>query len=171
MTKVIAFSGVHNTGKTAAIKAAKDLLLKKRKCVMVLEESTPLFIKYLNTDRWMMQSSINKMELCRTKYVQALKEQNIFDYILVDRTPKDNIGYTKYLQQEGKLDPDFLMMDTNECPYDTIIFYTTPVFKMFQKKAKPLKKTLLETLSEYPIKIIQLRNFKEDREKTLKLIK
>lgn len=171
MTKIIAFSGVHNTGKTAAIKAMKNLLLKQGKCVLVLEECTHLFVKYVNDDQRMMQSSINKMELCRMKYVQELKDQEIFDYILIDRTPKDNVGYTKYFQQTGKLDPDFLVMDTDECPYDLIIFYTTPVFQIFQEKAKMLEKILLETLSEYPTKIIQLKNFKQNKEETLEIVK
>ncbi|MDR0859762.1 MAG: AAA family ATPase [Candidatus Peribacteria bacterium] len=146
MTKVIAFSGIHNTGKTTAINTLRDFLIQEGKLVMVLQESARLFHKFLHSDPMMLQSSVNKMELSRLDYLHSLKSQNIFDYIIVDRTPKDNIAYTKFLQQTGKLDPDFLSADTDVCPYDTIIFYTTPIHESLWSEEELLRDILLETI-------------------------
>lgn len=148
----------------------KKELTQKQRSVMILEEIAPLFKNYLHKDPMLLQSYINKMELCRIDYLQALKHQNIFDVILVDRTPKDNIAYTRFLQEKGKLDPDFLTAETDECPYDCIILYKSPMKSSSREDEELLRDILWKTISEYPCTIIELNNFRENLEETIEVV-
>lgn len=167
MTKVIAFAWIHGTGKTVAVETLKEKLLTQNFTVFVLQESAPFFKKYMQKDPMLFQSYINKMEICRMEYLLSLKANNLFDYILVNRTPKDNIAYTKFLQKSWAIDPDFLSADTDDCPYDKIIFYSTPIEAGAWEEEIMLTTELKEAIAEYETEIIYLENFKANPQETI----
>jgi hypothetical protein len=100
MTKVIAFSGVHNTGKSFALEKIQTQCEKEGQLVFVMRETARMLLPLLGVDQARMQKEMNRVELERIKYLQNLKNLGTFDKILVDRTLRDNIGYTAFLKEQ-----------------------------------------------------------------------
>ena len=167
MTEVIAFSGVHNTGKSTCIEKVRDELIKQNKAVLVLEEIARLFFLPQRNNPDKMQTSINKVENAKLDYLIALTKLQVFDVILVDRTFKDHIAYSKYYQSQGQMDQKSELQDRAECPYDKIIFFQEGIrdSKYWDPSAdKALSAILLSENEKYPIAPELFANFKTDEE-------
>lgn len=171
MTEVIAFSGVHNTGKSTCIERIRDGLIQQNKTVVVLEEIPRLFFVQQRNDPTKMQEAINKVEHAKLNHLIELIKLQVFDAILVDRTFKDHIAYSKWYQTQGQMDQQAEIIDRDDCPYDKIIFFQEGIknSKYWNPEAdKALSEMVLRENKVYPIQAMLFKNFMEDEEAVIR---
>jgi thymidylate kinase len=100
--KIVAFSGLANTGKTTVIKRIADYLLQRKKSVLVLNETARKYYAYKN-NRGIFQSKIAIDEQERLIFLENLKKNNhnVVDFVLCDRTCYDQYVYIEYDRSLG----------------------------------------------------------------------
>jgi molybdopterin-guanine dinucleotide biosynthesis protein len=74
MTEVIAFSGVHNTGKSFALEKIRTQCEQEGQLIFVMKETARMLLPLLGVDQARMQQGMNRIELERIQYLQKLKD-------------------------------------------------------------------------------------------------
>lgn len=138
--KIIAFTGVANTGKTTALEVMEKILKKDHPELRykILGENAMKYISqhgWHTVDRNALQNRNGREEQKRLDTLLARRQQKKYDVVIVDRTYVDGVIYTmrntllelnvsnevyitdrKYIQLSKKL-------------YDTVIYFHTPILQ------------------------------------------
>ncbi len=138
MTKIIAFSGNSNTGKTSAINYLKDHYgtLHPELKIHLLGETAREYIELHNwvvDDVHAFEEYIIAREQERLAELKSIKENNTYDLVFIDRTSLDAIIYSYRNLINGDLhridyvqdyDP---ILKLSKSLYDNVVFFTTPI--------------------------------------------
>lgn len=139
MTKVIAFSGNSNTGKTSAIHFLHDSFIKKdpSKKIKIFHETAR---EYIDThgggeikDVHAFECFIIEQEIHRLREIQQIKKNNTYDLVFIDRTSLDPIIYSYRNLINGNINRiDYVdnyqeVLTLSQSIYDHVVFFTTPI--------------------------------------------
>lgn len=136
--RVIAFSWVWNTGKTSAMSTIQEAIRFKNTNarVMILPETAMEYIMKVglqNVDRDAMQAYISEKEKNRLLDLKKWKDEDAYDYVIVDRTYMDGIVYTYWnillwypVNMNVYINDNEYRALSKEV-YDHIVFFSQPI--------------------------------------------
>ena len=76
-------------------------------------------------DMALFQEKISSQEYIRAHHL--LKQKDLYDVILVDRTYMDNLAYYVFNVLQGKISGQTRISTPDVEPYDSILFFDTPI--------------------------------------------
>lgn len=139
MTKIIAFSGNSNTGKSTAIHMLYEQFSARypHKKIKIFDETAR---KYIDAHGWWAIADVHDFETFiineETKRLQELQEIRLhksYDMVFIDRTGLDAIIYSYWNLINGNISridyvPDYhTVLAQGRELYDHVVFFTTPI--------------------------------------------
>lgn len=118
-------------------------------------------------------------EISQREYVRAyhlLKDKELYDVILVDRTYIDNLAYYMFNVLQGNIEGSTNIATPPIDPYDAVIYFDTPVKETTTEAFQHYNETLLNDMmwtyvkNRFGEKVKLFQNWVVDREKILSYI-